>query len=150
MRADGRPQPPRCRTVGKKKAGRPEYYGDDQLREVWLFVQLLMARTGKSANRVCLTHGLTWVVGGRGGRALDYTVTGQTLRRWYQRAVRVLKGEREEHDGFLRALRSAKCSSPREADPLPLATWWNDELQFRLAQPDQPGDPSQASLFRHN
>ena len=135
MRLDGKPQPPKSRTARKKKAGRPGYYGGDQVREVWLFVQEMVARTGRSANRVCLTHGLTWVVGGRGGRALDYTVTGQTLRSLYQRAVRVLMREREEHTEFVLALRRAGASSPRAAEPPPIASWWNDELQRRLARP---------------
>ncbi len=134
MRADSKPQPPKSRTAGKK-AGRPGYYGGDQLREVWLFVQEMVVRTGWSANRVCLTHGLTWVVGGCGGRALDYTVTGETLRSLYQKAVRVLKREREEHAAFLLALRRAGASSPRTAEPLPVASWWNEELQRRLARP---------------
>ncbi len=133
MRLDGKPQPPKSRTAGKK-AGRPGYYGGDQLREVWLFVQEMVVRTGWSANRVCLTHGLTWVVGGRGGRALDYTVTGETLRSLYQKAVRVLKREREEHAAFLLALQRTGAGSPRAAEPLPVASWWADELQHRLAQ----------------
>ncbi len=134
MRADSKPQPPKSRTAGKK-AGRPGYYGGDQLREVWLFVQEVVVRTGRSANRVCLTHGLTWVVGGRGGRALDYTVTGETLRSLYQKAVRVLKREREERAAFLLALQRTGAGSPQEADPPPLAAWCDDELRRRLAQP---------------
>ena len=136
MRLDGKPQPPKSRTARKKKAGRPRYYGDDQLREAWLFVQELVVRTGRSANRVCLTHGLTWVVGGRGGRALDYTIAGQTLRGLYQKAVRVLKREREEHAAFLFELQRAGAGSPRAAEPPPVASWWNDELQRRLARPN--------------
>ena len=79
---------------------------------VWLFVQEAMARTGWSAHRVCAEHRVLWFVGSRGGEARDYEVGGPTLRGLYQRAVRVLKREREERDGLLAALRAAGASSP--------------------------------------
>lgn len=135
MRMDGKPQPPASRTSGKRKAGRPEYYGLDHLMLVWLFVQEAMARRGWTAHRVCIEHSVLWLVGGRGGEARDHRVGGPTLRSLYQRAVRILKREREEREGLLAALRAAGASSPQTADPLPLASWWDEELRRRLAQP---------------
>ncbi len=135
MRMDGKPQPPKSRTAGRRKAGRPGYYGQDHLMLVWLFVQEAMARTGWTASRVCAEHSVLWLVGGRGGEARDHREGGPTLRSLYQRAVRVLKGEREERDGLLSALRAAGASSPQEADPPPLAAWCDKELRRRLAQP---------------
>jgi hypothetical protein len=102
--------------------------------QVWLFVQEVMARHNWSANRACLSYDLTCIVGGRGGSELNYTVRRQTLRSLYQRANRILKEEREEQREFLRALQRTGASSPRSADPLPIAAIWHAELQRRLAQ----------------
>jgi hypothetical protein len=102
--------------------------------QVWLFVQEMMTRNSWSANRVCLSYDLTWIVGGRGGCKLNYTVRRQSLRSLYQRANRVLKEEREDHSEFLRALERAGASGSRSADPPPIAAIWHTELQRRLAQ----------------
>lgn len=135
MRMDGKPQPPKSRIAGRKRAGRPGYYGQDHLMLVWLFVQEAMARKGWSANRACVEHSALWLVGGRGGEARDHTVGGPTLRSLYQRAVRVLKREREERGGLLAALRAAGASSPLGVEAPPLASWCDEELRRRLAQP---------------
>jgi hypothetical protein len=109
MQADRNPQPPPSMSPSKKPPGRPEYYGIDQLMQVWLFVM------------------------GPGGADRSYGVGKETLRSLYQRAVRILRDEQEEHDAFVLALGRAGASSSQEVKPLPIATLWHAELQRRLA-----------------
>ncbi len=133
MRADSRPQPPS--PLGRRRhrvAGRPRYYEAQDLMEVWLFVEELKARHGWSANKACQAGRFTFHVIGRPGTIPNYTVSRETLRSRYQRAVRLLQREQQERDELIRALRAAGASSPQEHAPLPLASFWHSQLGERL------------------
>ena len=100
--------------------------------EVWLFVEEQKARYGWSANRACQAGRFTFHVMGRPGGIPDYTVSRETLRSRYQRAVRLLRQEQQERDELIRALRAVGASSPQEHAPLPLASSWHARLAERL------------------
>ncbi len=133
MRADSKPQPPS--PLGRRRgraAGRPRYYEPQDLMEVWLFVEELKARYGWSVNKACQAGRFTCHVMGRPGRIPDYTVSRETLRSRYYRAVRMLQQEQQERDDLIRALRAVGASSPQAHAPLPLASFWNAQLAERL------------------
>ena len=137
MRLDGKPQPPPYAGPPRNRPGRPPYFGNDQLFDVWLLVEELRARTGWSVNRACQECSLTWVTIGRDKRKkktkLSHAAQKETLRSLYYKADRILKDEQEAHDEYIRALRRVGARSAREADPLPIRAYLEEQLQLRLA-----------------
>jgi hypothetical protein len=133
MHADSRPQPPSPLARRRHRAaGRPRYYEAQDLMEVWLFVEELKARYGWSAKKACQAGSFTFHVMGRPGSIPDYTVSRETLRSRYQRAVRLLQREQQERDELIRALQAVGASSPQERAPLPLASFWHAQLVEKL------------------
>ena len=116
-----------------RSAGRPRFFDADELREVWLHVEECKARTGLSANKVCHGGPLAWFNVGRGGPKRVHCSGGETLRRRYQEACRLLRDEREEHEALVLALARAGAGTPAADRQPPTAAWWQDELRRRLA-----------------
>ncbi len=136
MRAERLSREPPSTVRKARPAGRPKFFGEDELREVWLHVEEAKARTGRSANEVCGERPLTWFNVGRGGPKRIRCSAENTLLRRYQEACRLLQDEREEREALRQALRVAGASAPWADEQLSIAAWWNAELRRRLAVND--------------
>jgi hypothetical protein len=133
MRADSKPQPPSPRGRGRKgAAGRPHYFGADELMEVWLAVQEHCARHERSVYKACQELELRFQVMASRDPTRNYTIRRETLRDRYYEAVRLLKEEREEREELIRSLRACGAASLQEQEPLPLASFWQELLAARL------------------
>lgn len=100
--------------------------------EAWLGVEECKARHNCSANRACKRLTLNFLTAGTPATNRDYAITKETLRSLYQRAVRLLKAERDERADLIRSMRAIGASSPQEHAPLPLATYCQEQLKYRL------------------
>jgi hypothetical protein len=136
MRADSKPQPPSHRTGQKKSRGRRKYYGDDALREIWLFFQEQAHRTKSSIHRISKTLKFEFSVLGRGGAQYKHRIGGETLRNYYYEAEAILAQERQMWAATpMGNMRWRGIGNPVEPTACPIARLWNAELQRRLAEP---------------
>ncbi len=133
MRADSKPQPPSPRRRGTKSAaGRPHYFGPDELIETWLAVKVRCARHKCSINKACQDLELCFLVMGSRDPSRNYAIRRETLRARYYQVERLLRIERDERDDLIRSLRSCGAASPQEHEPLPLASFFEEQLASRL------------------
>lgn len=122
-----------------KKRGRKLHYSSQQLLDIWLYVQVGMARTDLSALQFCKKRSYYWASSGQllspeqakrgtGRVVISHMAHGETLRRRYQEAVAFLRAESEPY----RRLWKMGVRSRVFGAVSPTEGWWQRELKARL------------------
>ncbi|HEV7268246.1 MAG TPA: hypothetical protein VGN83_25575 [Falsiroseomonas sp.] len=89
--------------------------------------------TGLSINEICRMHKFNTLAGGFDPADHHYSITGETLRRRYYDAVRLLRAEQREREETILLFKRFGAHSPLLDSPLPIASVWSAELRCRLA-----------------
>lgn len=119
----------------RNHAGRKLHYGDQQLMEVWVFVQVGILRSGLTVEQFCRQYEFNWIQGGcirsaekadrkTGRAAIAHKARGATLRRRYYEAVAHLEAAQEGH-----RLAWEKGFRYKGMEPIsPTEKWWRSFL----------------------
>lgn len=73
--------------------GAPKYFSEAVYRDIWITVQLHILATGSAAYRACMTLKMRFIIDGK-----MKDVSGKTLYRQYQHAIRLMKGTHQSDE----------------------------------------------------